>query len=106
MSVSVEYLAAMRRAVRRSVGNEDVDAELVELVEEARADLIAVGVAKNKAESEDDPLIKGAVRCFVRWKFGLANEDAHANAEDYVGMKDMLRKTTGYMEENEDAVQR
>lgn len=105
MSVSLEYLEAMRRAVRRSEGNVEVDAELTELVEEARADMTAAGVAKQKAQDEGDPLIKGAVRCFVRWKFGLANEDCNANAEDYKSLKDMLRNTTGYME-GEDAVQR
>ncbi|WP_418972630.1 hypothetical protein [Allofournierella sp.] len=104
MSVSPDYLAAMRRAVRRSEGNPEVDAELTELVEEARADLAAAGVAKQKAEDEDDPLIKGAVRCFVRWKFGLANGEAQPNAEDYTSLKDMLRKTGGY-KEGEDAVQ-
>lgn len=93
--VSKEYLVKLRRAVRRGK-NSEVDAELTDIVEECRQDLIALGVCEGKANDESDPLILGAIRCFVRWKFGISNEDAAANREDYMQLRDELRKRVGY----------
>ncbi len=95
MAVSDEYLAKMRRAVRRG-DNPEVNEELKDIIEECRLDLSTVGVLKEKADDEADPLILGAVRCFVRWKFGLSNDDAAANREDYMQLRDEIRKKVGY----------
>jgi hypothetical protein len=90
MAISAEYLTKLRRAVRRNT-SADVDAELTDLINECRADLRSVGITQAKAEDETDALILGAIRCFVRWKFGFSNEDGNANKEDYLLLKDELR---------------
>lgn len=95
MAVSDEYLAKLRRAVRRNA-NEEVDAELKDIIEECRQDLASLGVLESKVNDEADPLILGAVRCFVRWKFGLDNDDAAANREDYMQLRDEIRKKVAY----------
>ncbi len=95
MAVSAEYLAKIRRAVRRGQ-SADVDAELIDLIEECRADLLGVGVRPDKTGDESDPLILGAIRCFARWKFGLSNEEAAPNREDYMQLRDELRKRVEY----------
>ena len=95
MAVSENYLVKIRRAVRRGQHNE-VDAELTDIIEECRADLVSVGVLESKANDEADPLILGAIRCFARWKFGISNEEAAINREDYMILKDELRKKVGY----------
>lgn len=95
MAVSDEYLAKLRRAVRRNA-NEEVDAELKDIIEECRRDLTGLGVLESKVNDEADPLILGAVRCFVRWKFGLDNDDAAANREDYMQLRDEIRKRVAY----------
>lgn len=95
MAVTPDYLAKVRRAVRRGE-NQEVDAELVDLVEECRCDLISLGVSEEKTTDESDPLILGAVRCFVRWKFGLNNEEAALNREDYMQLRDEIRKKVAY----------
>ena len=95
MAVSDTYLAKLRRAVRRGQ-NTEVDAELTDIIEECRQDLISLGVLESKANDEADPLILGAVRCFVRWKFGISNEDAAANREDYMQLRDEIRKKVAY----------
>lgn len=95
MAVSAEYLAKIRRAVRRGP-NEETDAELCDLVEECRADLTGLGVLAEKAADETDPLILGAVRCFVRWKFGLGGDDRDGSREDYMTLRDELRKRVSY----------
>ena len=96
MAVGAEYLDKLRRAVRRSQSDE-VDAELLDLIEECRRDLISLDVRSTAAEDEADPLILGAVRCFVRWKFGISNEDAAANREDYMQLRDEIRKKADYV---------
>ena len=98
MAVSAEYLNKVRRAVRRNTST-DVDAELTDIIEECRLDLQQLGVLKAKAEDETDSLILGAVRSFARWKFGLSNEDADKNREDYMLQRDELRRRTDYTKE-------
>ena len=93
--VGKKYLEKLRRAVRRGK-NGEVDAELTDIIEECRQDLITLGVLTEKANDESDPLILGAVRCFVRWKFGISNEDAAANREDYMQLRDEIRKKAAY----------
>jgi hypothetical protein len=95
MAVTSAYLAKMRRALR--VGqNEDIDAELTDLVEECRHDLIQLGVLSTKANDEADSLILGAVRGFCRWKFGLNNPDAERLHAEYNDMRDELRRRGDY----------
>ncbi len=96
MAVSAEYLTKIRRAVRRNT-SADVDAELTDIIEECRLDLQGLGVTSTKVNDETDSLILGAVRCFARWKFGLSNEDAEKNREDYMSMRDELRRKRDYI---------
>lgn len=98
MAVTAAYLTKIRRAVRRNTST-DVDAELTDIIEECRLDLQQLGVLKTKAEDETDSLILGAVRSFARWKFGLSNEDAERNREDYMLQRDELRRKASYTEE-------
>ncbi|MPM44835.1 hypothetical protein SDC9_91517 [bioreactor metagenome] len=98
MAVTEGYLAKFRRAIRRNTST-DVDAELTDIIEECRQDLINLGVLESKATDETDSLIIGAVRCYVRWKFGLSNEDAAANKQDYLDLRDELRRKTDYITE-------
>jgi len=98
MAVSCNYLAKIRRAVRRNTST-DVDTELTDIIEECRLDLQQLGVLKAKTEDESDSLILGAVRSFARWKFGLSNEDADKNREDYMLQRDELRRRSDYTEE-------
>jgi hypothetical protein len=98
ITIEESFLSKIRRAVRRNA-SPDVDAELEDIISECRADLIGIGVLESKANSETDSLILGAVRCFARWKFGLSNEDAEANREDYMMLRDELRRRVDYITE-------
>ncbi|GHV27588.1 hypothetical protein FACS18948_5210 [Clostridia bacterium] len=95
MSVTAGYLNRVRRSVRVG-GNADIDEEITEMIEECRADLQSVGVSRDKTRDETDSLILGAVRCFVRWKFGVNNDEAERNRDDYQILKEDLRKKRGY----------
>jgi len=72
----------------------DIDAELTDIIEECRLDLLTSGVVT--ANSETDSLILGAVRCYVRAKFGLNSNDAERNMRDYEKLKDDLMKKRDY----------
>lgn len=98
MSVGAGYLTKIRFAVRRNT-SVSVDAELTDIIEECRADMIRLGISSSKVTSETDSLILGAVRSFARWKFGLSNEDAEKNKEDYRVQVDELRNSSDYIGE-------
>lgn len=97
MTITSSYLTKLRRAVRRNTST-DVDAELTDIISECKADLINLGVSETKVNDETDALILGAMRCFVRWKFGLSNDDAEANRNDYMLLRDELRNRVEYRE--------
>lgn len=90
--VSAEYLSKIRFAVRRGTGNAQVDSELTDLIEQARADLIAKGVNSIIANDEGNVLVLGAVRCFCRWQFGINGDDAERNQQAYLDIADQIRK--------------
>ena len=102
MAVGSSYLAKVRFAVRRTQGTE-VDQELTDIIEECRLDLQSLGVLASKTADETDGLILGAVRCFARWKFGLDSSDAAQNRDDYMLLRDELRRKADYTVEVEEA---
>lgn len=91
--VSEKYLAKIRFAVRRSDGSKAVDAELTDIIEQAREDMIRKGVPAETANSEDSPMVLGAVRSFARWRFGIGGDDADRNQAAYELDVEQLRKT-------------
>ena len=74
----------------------DIIQELTDLIEECRADLIQLGVLYAKANDEADPLVLGAVRSFVRWKFAQDEKEALWNMQDYLTQRDEMRRRTTY----------
>ena len=98
MAVGVDYMEKLARAVRLKSPTYDATEELIDLIDECRADLMRLGVLFEKATDEADPLILGAVRCFVRWKWAQTPEDETGNMRDYMLMRDELRKTASYTE--------
>lgn len=96
--VGTEYTEKLARAVRLKSPTYDATEELIDLIEECRADLMRLGVLPERASDEADPLILGAVRCFVRWKWAQTPEDETGNMRDYMTMRDEIRKTRAYTE--------
>ena len=78
--------------MRRGAGNAQVDSELTDLIEQARADLTAKGVPAETANDEGNVLVLGAVRCFCRWQFGINGDDAERNQQAYLDIADQIRK--------------
>lgn len=96
--VSHVYLEKIKRAVRIKASSADIVLELTDIIEECRADLEGLGVSSIRASDETDSLILGAVRCFARWKMAADNAEGAANREDYMLMRDEIRRKSKYTE--------
>lgn len=97
MAVSIEYLDKVGFAtIRREPGDnsdEAIDALLAQYIEQARADLVKVGVAPEIATNEDNPNVLGAINSFVRWKMSFNGSDSTPNRDEYRLQADELRKS-------------
>ncbi len=90
--VSEGYLSKIKFALRTVSIDSNVDLEITDIIEECRAHMIAIGVNKEVAEDEDNPLVLGCVRSFARAKFSVDKEDISTNMADYRLQVDELRK--------------
>ena len=90
--VSENYLYKVRFAVRTVSTDSNVLQELTDIIEECRAHMIAVGVNKDVANDEENPLTLGCVRSFARAKFSIDKDDISTNMADYRLQVDELRK--------------
>lgn len=99
LEISEEYLADFRGYVRITTAKTKLDGELCDLIRAARADLVRVGVSPKRAKDESDPLIKQALSAYVKWKFGLDNEDADDYRASYQMQRDELSLASDYREE-------
>lgn len=90
--VSENYLYKIRFAVRTVSTDSNVLQELTDIIEECRAHMTAVGVKKDVAEDEDNPLVLGCVRSFARARFSVDKDDISTNMADYRLQVDELRK--------------
>ena len=79
-------------AVRTVSTDSNVLQELTDIIEECRAHMIAVGVNKDVANDEENPLTLGCVRSFARAKFSIDKDDISTNMADYRLQVDELRK--------------
>ena len=72
------------------------DDEVVDLIEAARQDLILSGVSQNKAQDENDPLIKRAITVYCKAHFGFDNPEAERFAKSYDMLKAHLTLSQEY----------
>ena len=63
MAVSNSYRDSIKKAIGISAATYDTD--IVDKIEEARAEMIRIGVSSEAATNEDDPLVRRAVVTFV-----------------------------------------
>ncbi|NLL63994.1 MAG: DNA-packaging protein [Ruminococcaceae bacterium] len=78
------------------VNGTDLDNEILDLIESAKADLNLSGVNKDKVK-DDDPLIKRAITVYCKANFGY--EDVNMSMrfqESYVSLKHHLTLSTEY----------
>lgn len=99
MTCNEKLLARARRAVR--VSEADFDAELMDLINAAQADLNNGGVLRKYAYSWRDPLVLRAVITYVKAHFGVDNPEADRFAAAYADMRSDLMTTKRYTQRKE-----
>ena len=67
MAVGASYLTTMMKAAGLTASY--YNDEVTDRIEEARADMMRSGIAAYLVIDETDPLVKGAVKTFVKAKF-------------------------------------
>ncbi|MFS0864122.1 DNA-packaging protein [Fredinandcohnia sp. 179-A 10B2 NHS] len=78
--------------------NNAFDSEVLDLIEEARQDLILSGVSSVKANDDTDPLIKRAIKTYCKANFGFDNPDAARLKDSYEMIKMHLCLAGDYKE--------
>jgi len=73
------------------------DSEVQDLIDAARADLILAGVKREKAEDENDPLIKRATITYCKAHFGYDNPEAERFQKAYEMIKMHLTLSADYI---------
>lgn len=69
-------LDACRAALRIPAFCNDFDEEIADVIEAARAELVAGGVLPEKANDDSDGRIRLAIKVYVKANFGMDNPDA------------------------------
>jgi uncharacterized phage protein (predicted DNA packaging) len=80
------------------VDGSDLDTEIQDLIDTAKADLQLSGVLPSKLKDED-PLIKRAVTVYVKAHFGWDNKDALMFEQSYIMLKTHLTLSAEYTTE-------
>lgn len=71
-----DLLDACRAALRIPAFCNDFDEEIADMIDAARAELVAGGVLPAKAADDDDGRIRLAIKVYVKANFGMDNPDA------------------------------
>lgn len=84
----------MLNAVKKSlrISNNHFDDEIAGLIEAARLDLIQSGVSFDKANDEEDALVKRAIIIYCKAHFGLADKDDIPVKEMYQRSYEMIKQ--------------
>jgi hypothetical protein len=83
--------------------NDAFDQEVTDLIEDAKADLVAAGMKASiitdfEADPDTDPLIKNAIAFYVKAHFGYNNDDREGLIESYEMRKQKLLLDEDYQE--------
>ena len=87
-----------KTALRISQSTTSYDAEIADLIEAARHDLKLAGVLPNKADSDEDSLIRRALMVYVKANFGWDNPDSEKLNQSYLMIKNHLLLSQEYTE--------
>lgn len=92
----MSLLSSIKQSLRIGTGTTAFDEEIGDLIAAAQHDLKLSGVLAEKADSEEDPLIRRAVTVYVKGNFGFDNPDAVRLNESYVMIKTHLTLSGEY----------
>lgn len=96
MADRADMVSSCRAALRIADACTDYDEEISDLVGAARAKMRAGGVSEAKSKDDSDPLVRVAIKCYVKAGFGLDNPDAAKYAESFEGLVTQMKATETY----------
>lgn len=84
----------MLERVRLALRNppEELNEEITDLIEAARNDLIRSGVSPEKANDDDDPLIRKAIVTYCKAYFGLDDKETVPVKEMYMKSYEKIKQ--------------
>lgn len=78
------------------VSGNDLNGEITDLINAAKADLELVGIIHNLAIDDTDPLIKRAIIVYCKANFGFDNQEAERFQKSYDLLKQHLSMAVDY----------
>ena len=89
-------IESVKGALRVTSNDPLIIEEIEDLIESARLDLQISGVSKEKANNDNDPLIKRAIIFYAKANYGLDNPDSDRFQDSYVMLKQHLSLAGDY----------
>ncbi|WP_415927446.1 hypothetical protein [Slackia piriformis] len=89
-------LDACRAALRIPAFCNDFDEEIADVIEAARAELVAGGVLPEKANDDSDGRIRLAIKVYVKANFGMDNPDAERFMKSFDTMLTSMSGDSAY----------
>lgn len=97
-----KLLDACRAALRIPAFCNDFDEEIVDVIDAARAELVAGGVLPEKANDDSDGRIRLAIKVYVKANFGMDNPDADRFTKSFECMLTSMSGDSAYRTEPAD----
>lgn len=91
-----KILDACRAALRIPAFVNDYDEEISDVIEAARAELVAGGVSDVKAHDDEDGRVRLAIKVYVKANFGMDNPDAERFMKSFDAMLTSMSGDSAY----------
>jgi hypothetical protein len=91
-----KLLDACRAALRIPDFCNDFDEEIADVIDAARAELVAGGVSDAKAHDDEDGRVRLAIKVYVKANFGMDNPDAEKFMRSFETMLTSMSGDSAY----------
>lgn len=91
-----KLLDACRAALRIPGFCNDFDEEIADVIDAARAELLAGGVSDAKAHDDEDGRVRLAIKVYVKANFGMDNPDAEKFMRSFETMLTSMSGDSAY----------
>ncbi|WP_303251627.1 hypothetical protein [uncultured Senegalimassilia sp.] len=91
-----KLLNACRAALRIPNFCNDFDEEIADVIDAARAELVAGGVSDAKAHDDEDGRVRLAIKVYVKANFGMDNPDAEKFMRSFETMLTSMSGDSAY----------
>lgn len=91
-----KLLDACRADLRIPAFVNDYDEEISDVIEAARAELVAGGVSDVKAHDDEDGRVRLAIKVYVKANFGMDNPDAERFMKSFDAMLTSMSGDSAY----------